>query len=380
MFARLTALGLLLLAQAGLVAEANEKDDPDFKKATELIRKLRDDRFVVRESASKKLLAMGRAAKTALIAGKNDPDPEVADRCRKLLPIILAEDLKVRIDAFVADTEMKKEHTLPGWAEYQKVVGKEKDARELFVQMLQSNPKLFETFEFEPEQFGHKYAIRSGEMMQQGIGRIRGQPLTTGDMGTLFFFGLDPAMSKLLTNQQYLGNLLYQPVFQNQIREARGIPLRTLFFKWMEHRDDPNTVSVALSLVQQFNMKEGLNLAVRSMKDKQQNAYYRAQAMTVLGKVGGKEYVKEFEKLFDDDVSIQPFNLKGKQGAIQVRDVALAMSVHLNGQKTKDYGFEFLDHETNIWSYYYLGFESDDKRNESIKKWKSWLEDQSKKK
>lgn len=379
MTARLLIVGILIGLQPQVGAALTEGDSPDYKKAVELIRQLGNKRFSVREAASKQLLGMGRAAKIALLEAKDDADPEVAERCRKLLPILIAEDLKSRTDAFAADVDGKQTHDLPGWDRYQKLVGKDKEARDLFLQMLRSNPRLFEQYEFDPANFPSAYETRCAEMPLQGSTKLRGQPPSAGDVAVLFFFGSDPAYSKLLENNRYLANLLYQPVFQTALRGSKGSPLRALFFLWMEHRDDPNTVTVALSLIQQFTLKEGIPLTARILNDKSQNAYFRAQAMAVLGKLGAKENAKDFVKVLKDETQLQPFTLKGKTGVVQLRDVALAMSIHLNGQQPKEFGFEFLDKDSNLWSYYHLGFESDESRGEAFKKWQKWVEDQNKK-
>jgi hypothetical protein len=379
MTVRLLVLAFSIVALPRLGAAPTELDSPDYRKAKELVHRFRDDRFSVREAASKQLLVMGRAAKRALLEAKDDADAEVAQRCRRLLPLLIAEDLKARIDAFTADTDGKQEHDLPGWKRYQKLVGKEKESRELFAQMLKTNSRIFEQYEFEPTQFGSLYAARCAELAVGGGGRLRSPPPTVGDAAMLFFFDSDPEFAKPGQNNRYLGNLLYQPVFRTALRDPKSVPLRTLFFLWMESRDDPNTVTVALTLVQEFALKEGIPLTIRIVNDKLQNSYYRAQAITVLGKLGSKEHGKDLTNLFTDDLPLQPFNLKGKNGTVQLRDVALAMAIHLHGQKPKEFGFEFVDNESNLWSYYNLGFESDEKREASLKKWKNWAEDQNKK-
>ena len=59
---------------------------------------------------------MGRLARPALLDGVNlDPDPEVRLRCSTLLPKATTEEYQARLDAFMADTEAKYEHNLPGW-------------------------------------------------------------------------------------------------------------------------------------------------------------------------------------------------------------------------------------------------------------------------
>lgn len=124
----------------------------ELSKARELVRKLGSEVFVEREDAERDLAAMGRAARPALLDGVSvDPDPEIRARCRTLLPKATAAEMKVRLETFLADTEGKYEHDLPGWNKLRTVVrgdwtmlgwtftarpGADKAARELFVEFL----------------------------------------------------------------------------------------------------------------------------------------------------------------------------------------------------------------------------------------------------
>src|SRR5439155_21709675 len=85
-----------------------------------LIEQLGDDSFIAREAASGKLAARGLAAKPALMLALKHGDPEVRLRARRLLGEIQTADLEVRLKAFVADTECREEHEIPGWDRFRK--------------------------------------------------------------------------------------------------------------------------------------------------------------------------------------------------------------------------------------------------------------------
>src|SRR5579884_168356 len=128
----MTRLGFALLvgaAAAGPLAAAspNPKDlavpADQVSRAQGLVRKLASDAFWEREEAQEELAKMGRLAKPVLArAAVADPDPEVRCRCRLLLPRAAAEDLRVRVETFLADTQGKFEHDLPGWNQFRKAV------------------------------------------------------------------------------------------------------------------------------------------------------------------------------------------------------------------------------------------------------------------
>src|SRR5262245_11669492 len=126
--------------------------DEERSQARELVQQLGSEEFAEREEAQRLLASMGRLAREALLDGVTaDPDPEVRLRCRLLLPKAKADDLKARIDTFLADTEGKYEHDLPGWHKLRAAVSGEwkmlgwtctarpnadKAARELFIDII----------------------------------------------------------------------------------------------------------------------------------------------------------------------------------------------------------------------------------------------------
>jgi hypothetical protein len=162
-------IALALAAVAGLLAPAtgaskDSKADPNPKslevppeelsKARELVQKLGSEAYAEREAAERELAQMGRLARPALLDGvTTDPDPEVRARCNTLLPKANAEEVKARLDSFVADAEGKYDHDLPGWHRLRAVVrgewtmfgwthtarpDAEKAARDLFIEFMRA--------------------------------------------------------------------------------------------------------------------------------------------------------------------------------------------------------------------------------------------------
>jgi hypothetical protein len=60
-------------------------DGADNARLEALVRQLGDDSFLVREQASRKLVAIGPRAREALVAARKDPDPEIAHRAEECL-------------------------------------------------------------------------------------------------------------------------------------------------------------------------------------------------------------------------------------------------------------------------------------------------------
>src|SRR6478735_7468077 len=122
---RLVAALLLVagLASALSARPAGTSPDPkdlaipanEIARARELIKRLGSEVYKEREEAQAELAKMGRLARSVLAeAATSDSDPEVRYRCARLLPKAGADELRARLETFLADTTNKYEHDLPG--------------------------------------------------------------------------------------------------------------------------------------------------------------------------------------------------------------------------------------------------------------------------
>jgi hypothetical protein len=387
---RFIALGLVFSVTAALQSAepATAPKSPAPEKAIELVRELGDSRFKVREQAARDLKKLGRLAKTALQDGMKSADTEIWHRSIQLLPEVLALDLKARVDAFLADTEGKHKHELPLMELFQKVVGNDPGARKLYADIVRNNASFLEACEVDPKLAGEKYSVKAFELQQALFGPWSGSgarpQLQASDLAALFLVGSDAEMSKNIPNNNVnpVSNFLWQQQFQNALRNGeQAAAYRKLFFAWAENRTDVNSVSQTLSVIQNNNLKEGLDFAVKVMKAKDQQIWSRAQAMTVVGKMGTKDHVAAFESMFEDKTQVTTIQWNNVQLQTQVNDISLAMAAQLSGQQPKDYGFDALQTQPSlIFAYHYLGFSNDDKRVAAYKKWKEYKESQEKKK
>jgi len=370
---------LTILVCAGLTTGAETASSSD-DKAKSLVLQLGDNSFTLREEAAKRLLQLGRSAKSALVLGLKSDDLEVRKRCQELLVTVIEEDFKARLDAFIADKEGKKEHDLPGWNRYRKLIGADAQAKELFVEMAKSHGVLLEEAEASPKTAGDRYAGECQAMWQRVYQPVQGQrtPLTLGNVATLLFVGSDPEIPISEQARQQAANLLYQPAFNNAVRTGPKVAhLQKLLGGWMRQATGI-AASQSLQMAMQFNLKEGLELALKLIKDKD---YANGMTLAAVGKLGSKEHLPLLEPLLKDETVITNFQFNNQAGVTQVRDIALAMTIHLNGQPIKDYGFEFMRGNNNdqiFSSTLFLGFGDQAKRDASFKKWQEWAAKQGK--
>ena len=387
-FGAMFLTGMVIAAETSPATPPAPTLSPEALKAIDLVRDLADARYKVRELAAKELKKLGRHAKPALLDGMKSSDPEVWNRCAQLLPEVMAADLKARVDGFLADTEGKLKHDLPMMESFQKIAGNDIASRKLFVDMVKTNANFLEACEQNPKLAGEKYNVRAQELQQQLWGPWSGMgarpQLIASDVAALFLVGADPEMSKGITttnNVNVVSNFLWQQPFQNALRSGeQAVAFRKVFFAWAELRTDVNSVSQTLSVIQNLNLKEGLEFAVRTMKSKDQQIWTRAQAMTCVGKMGDKTHLPSMEAMFEDKTQVTNIQWNNVNISTQLNDIALAMAIHLSGQAHKDYEFDALKTQPGLlWAYHYLGFSAEDKRIAAFKRYADWQAAQKKK-
>jgi hypothetical protein len=375
-----------VLAAPALAAAPSASPDPktlaipaqELSKARELVQQLGSEQFNEREAAEEELVKMGRAARVALIEGVNtDPSQEVRTRCQTLLPKANALEMKARLEVFLADTEGKYEHDLPGWREFRATVRGEwrlmgysladtsldKAARTVYVEILSSpiNRQIAMAVGGPPSELTGLVSGRRQELYNQKYGRVvvvggvvtsspalRREP-TVDDIVTLLFAesyaktrpaGRNVAISVLLNSSGFIGAA--------QASDDKGKVYRAIAIAWLDSRQDPFDMQYAMTIASNLGLTEqAVQLAVRLFETKGAQVYTRGNAASTLARLGNKSHIPLLEKAFKDDgiLGIARVTTPGvpvnewPTYEIQVRDVALAVSIILAGEKLEDYGF-----------------------------------------
>jgi hypothetical protein len=383
----------------------------ELSKARELVQQLGSEQFNEREAAETELVKMGRSARVALIEGVNsDPSQEVRTRCQTLLPKANALEMKARLEVFLADTEGKYEHDLPGWREFRATVRGEwrlmgyvlgdtsldKAARSIYVELLSSpiNRQIVMAVG-SPSELSNLVSGRRQELYNQKVGRVvivggvvtssptlRRDP-TTDDLVTLLFaetyaktrpIGRNVAITILLSSSGFLSAA--------QAADDKGKVYRAIALAWLESRQDPLDMQYAMTVANNLGLSEqALHLAVRLFETKGAQVYARGNAAATLARLGNKNHIPLLEKAFTDEsvLGVARVTTPGKPVNewptydIQVRDVALAVSIILAGEKLEDYGFADMYKAnggvgtTFTHTRYYF---EEDKRQAAFDKWK----------
>ncbi len=417
-------LACSLLLPLPVLAQAASPDpkslivsEEEQSRAEELVQQLGSAQFVEREKAEAELSQMGRLARAALLEGATaDPDPEVRSRCATLLPRATSLDLRARLEVFLEDQDGKFEHDLPGWNQLLttirsewKILGHvvwvdrslEAAARGIFVDMVTTAPNRqivmgaggpmtelgLMASARRQELYSMKYprAVVIGGMVTQPT--VRRDPSLPDIAALLFVESLVP--SRFNPRTASISVLISASGFSTAARatDDKGKVYRAIAIAWLNSRTDPVELSQAMSVATTLGMPDqSCQIALRLLSTKGVQPSYRGNAAATLARLGNANHIPVLEGLLTDTAVVttvrvnqpnKPVN-EWPSFELQTRDVALAVSVLLSGQKLEDYGYtdQFkangaITGAAYSYTRFYL---TEETRKTAFEKWKAWRE------
>jgi len=396
----------------------------ELSRARELVRRLGSEVYREREEAQAELAKMGRLAKQALgEAVISDNDPEIRLRASRLLPKAASEDLKARIETFLADTDGKYEHDLPGLKMFCKQLGATQKARALYVEILKSpyNLDMFAAIDKGETEGGRAIADRRSAMwndMQYRPVPAGGKPFvpkqpTLSDIAALLLAESIISSDQIpktstwtwINGTQFIQQGPSIQALNNGSNVAHAEIYRTIVTKWLATRTDPQELTnlayqLGNTTLKQF--KESQTLLRRIVLTEGVQGYAKGQALNSLIQDRGKEETKFFLAIMKNELRVGDYpdlypNEKnpdrtismGSDSMIQqvwfgrpngqaemhsclMKDVALAFLITQSGGKIQDYGFEtppgVIINQAQLGFGQYA-FTSDEKRTAGFMKW-----------
>jgi hypothetical protein len=359
---------------------------------------------------------MGRAALPALDASRDDPDPEVRMRVVALLPRAEADELRARIDTFLADSDAKYAHDLPAFHRFRAIAGDDRDARGLYAEVLKNrvNYDLLLALRGVPAdrvtplaacvgsvagagpespaaaELAPALAARRQDVLLLGMQGFPGGGIRPGapevpDVALLLLAESLVPEAKVGINpfQFQLANFLPQ----DSLRRAatgegkHGLAFRRLVVHWMDTRDTPISLQSAINLATQlqFGPQVISKYSAKLLAVDGAQPWNKAAAAAMIAKYGGKEHLMAVTRLLTDPTFVVRGGPNNPQPDIQVRDVGLAMAALLTGQDPAAYGLGAAN-ENAVMKYQYTNFRfvgdgktpPEAKRDAALLKWRDW--------
>jgi len=343
-----------------------------------LINELGDSSFAVRERATRELLEIGMAARDALADAAKAPDPEVRMRARSVLTAVSSADFRARLEAFSSDYDGHQNRSLPGWEQFSAQFGNGRAARQPFVEMQRAEPELLEAFAKGGKAANEAIATRCQSLSQHAMQNQREAQVPIGTIATMLLVG---SSEGIVIDEQVGAQLftwmLYQQAFQKNATSGPWSPmLKQLLGRWVV-KDVSATATVNnLMFAASYELKpEALQLAQRVLSNENNHSTVRQYAILLIGRFGGREHLPLVEKLLHETTSCGMFQVgtPPQQVDLQIRDIALAVAVHLSGQNLRDYNYQSVQpNPTTLFQVTTLVFPDPAKRDEALNKWAHW--------
>lgn len=349
-----------------------------------LIARLGDESFGVREEAARELAKRGLAVHDALLQASKpgQGDLEIRLRCQELLQSLMRSDLDKRLAAFIADTEGKLTHRLPGWERYRKCCGGSRAARELFVEIVRAEASLLETLDAQPPDLGQIFAQRVDSLQNIYYSGSRDQ-IAPATVAALLLVGIDPAVTLDAQTGLTMHNFLVQQNTSQALAEGpRSETLLVLLESWIARGSQDTLGYYNLTLALRYNLKTtGLTIGRKILAMPGGSTNSVQQALISVGRFGGKEDRPLLEAHLKNNTVCHTWSNPAFKNLIktEIRDVALVMLLHVLGQEPKDYGFVLLQpNPMTVYHIYSFGFHEPADRDTALAKWAQWSATQGK--
>jgi hypothetical protein len=373
------------LGSGAKAAAQSESKDPSAEEINLWIVELSHDSYAVRQEAAARLLATGTPARSPLLEIVDGPDPETRAAARRLVSLIDRSELHRRLEAFAADVDGRQKLSLPGWEQFQKLVGSDSAARALFVDMQRQEGAIlsavFGVSKRPPEELWEARLQRLSQW--RAMASERGAAPSLGSCVAMLFLG---SVSKL-TVSDTAAQLTESIVESAQIREAlqnekTREPVRKLVVGWLLNcpNKNENILRQRLTMISANGLVQALPLALAIVGGDPQylrvQPLAKAEAALIVGQLGKREHIDQLESLLEDTtVCLQsPTPVPGQPAhTVQVRDVALVVMLQLTQQNAADYGYlNARLQPTRTFQMQTLFRDSDEERAKAIAKWRQW--------
>lgn len=361
--------------------------------ADRLVTGLASPRYAVREQAAKDLVASGRAGLRAVHRGLTHPDAEVAERARRLLPLVEAEGIRQRLAQMRALLIAYPPPRVPGSEplvrRFLAVTGDTAAARELYFRMYTDHWKLLDAVEMsDPRGAGRAFWAYVDESLMYPDGRksvnLSAQTYNRPDLALFWFLSADAGVGPAGCRGVSRPDFPYYTTkhAQGHLSGSYSTPeMRRLFARWLagpRNVQDPEVdrrmALAGFELALQARLADLASGVHQVAADRNQKRGVRVEALFAIMRAGAVGDVDRVDATITDDTIVYlPSPIQGPGRKVLVGDIALAACVRLSGRRLAEFGFpDAREAEADPKDLRHYGFASDDDRAAARKKWAVW--------
>ncbi len=315
--------------------------------AEQLVEQLGDACYQQRERAGRQLLEMGLEVKAALDDGMRHPDAEIAFRCRRLWD-------EVRV--------------LAGWHQVRLIVGDSPAARALYDKMFLADPALWYELAENPRPLDGLFPERRAQLQQAVKEPEVPAAILEGALANTFYFGVLAKQTKPQQKLESIEELLRFARSRQAIKDNEV--LGDLCDMWAKATESDGLALDRLLAALQNDRPEARDIARDMLADERTPASERQYALLALARMRDPADDALLQQALDDSSPLDALYTQGVVIKSELRDIALAATIHRAGRDPREFGFGYAKPDPNtVYSPSTLGFKNEEKRAQALRSW-----------
>lgn len=338
-----------------------------------LVSQLSAPDFSARQAAANELLKLSPNALPALRAALASATGESEVRLRQIVDQLMLRLFDEQLAAWT-DTPAESPAAAPDIERYFQLIQEDDRTRRVLVEVLKAERRLFALRQFAPDDLSAELETRSAEFSRQCHGRDD-EPFPIASALGLMLLASDADVRLLRATSTNISDALDDPRFEQLLEEGAFADVITAVTSaWMKRPG----ISAERPLIfcMRHELPAGVDIAKRVIES-QSRRQDMAWSLLCLASLNDTNSLPLVESLLETPAQLWPPRGQAVQDllpdreikstyAVQTRDVALAVAIHLRGRTPGDFGFDADSSELTVFALESLGFDTDDERLAAI--------------
>lgn len=336
---------------------------------------LADDSYPRRALAKERLVAGGEASRAALIAGLASPELEIRLVAQELLSSLAESRLERQIALLLESSGENRAIDLPGWEPFREAAGDTAEVRALFARMSRDHTATLAWI----ERLGDRDSPRSldsvldemSQFLPIDVARINeGDPVRWSLL--LLAASRDQLRAAPVLSSRLCSGLLSPVVAERLLQPPYEATMRRLISHWLQLSAERyvNTSMLKIALAYDCHAV-AIPMATQTLESAQATPACVAAAMILMTRLDPERARGLLPRWLGDTRVCHVWQIvatRRRAVQTQVGDVALALSLYLEGHDPRQVGFEDLEADPQtIYREFSVGFEDERSRQRARK-------------
>ncbi|MFO1001117.1 MAG: hypothetical protein U0936_12300 [Planctomycetaceae bacterium] len=347
-----------------------------------LVEELSSPLFKPRQNAIAEILKL-EAPAVGMLEAKMKVVPErVAIQLRQAIPQLRKRLFDDRIQALENQQDQATPTGMPDWDRFVRLTGDADEALPVYLEMLRAERALFATRMFSSSELSEQLEESSQRLREACTGELE-EEFPVASAAALMLIASDEGVVLRRATSTNISESLQDSRFGKLVND--GVHAKTLKAVTSEWLRRPGiAVDRPLLLSMEYHLPVGREIAMRTL-ERPVYSQSAAYSLLCLGSLRTADALPEVERVLRDAAAARPIwpprgtNVEDLATArevkstysVQVRDVALAVAIHLRGKRPQDFGVDVMSSEKQLFTLDSMGFNNDEERDAAIARYRT---------